>query len=80
MMRVQAFLRRKVKTSFNVVGVSPQTPVGLPTHADMSEGELAEFDRTLALFCPACRKAHQFARADLSLDHARTEASARAKV
>ncbi len=34
----------------------------------MTQAELARFDRMLALFCPACRKAHQFTAADLSLD------------
>ncbi len=52
----------------NVYGVCPQTGVRVPTYAHMSEAELKRFDRKLALFCPACRRAHQFAHADLSLD------------
>ena len=52
----------------NVYGVCPQTGVPVPTHAYMSEAELKRFDRKLALFCPACRRAHQFAHADLSLN------------
>ena len=70
MNRVMARMRREAKRLI-VYGVCPKTGVRVPTHAFMSELELARFDRTLALFCPACRCAHQFARADLSL-HQRT--------
>ena len=63
-----ARLRRKTKPRLNVFGVCPQTQVRVPTYAYMSDAELRRFDRSLALFCPACRHAHQFTRTDLSLD------------
>ena len=67
MARVLARLRGETKR-LNVYGVCPQTGVHVPTHAYMSEAEFRRFDRSLALFCPACRRAHQFTSADLSLD------------
>ena len=66
--RVLARLRRET-SRLNVYGVCPQTGVRVSTYAHMTEAELRRFDRSLALFCPACRRAHQFTRADLSLDH-----------
>ena len=65
---VLARLRRDGQPRLNVFGVCPQTHARVPTYAYMSETELRRFDRSLALFCPVCRRAHQFARADLSLD------------
>lgn len=62
-----AFLRRDRPVRRNVVGVCPQTHAKVQTHAFMTPAELRRFDRSLALFCPACRRAHQFTRADLSL-------------
>ena len=67
MTRVLARLRVETRR-LGVYGVCPQTGVRVPTHAYMSEAELKRFDRSLSLFCPACRRAHQFTRADLSLD------------
>lgn len=65
--RVVAYLRRAPQIRLNVVGTCPTTHARVATHAHMTRAELARFDRSLALFCPACRKAHQFTRADLSL-------------
>ena len=65
---VLARLRRTTQPKLNVFGVCPQTHAEVPTHAYMTEAELGRFDRSLALFCPACRRAHQFTRADLSLN------------
>ena len=61
-------LRRGSPPRLNVFGVCPQTHARVPTHAYMTEPELERFNRSLALFCPACRRAHQFTRADLSLN------------
>ena len=65
---VMSYLRRPPPPRLNVFGVCPQTQTRVSTYAYMTEGQLQRFDRSLALFCPACRRAHQFARADLSLD------------
>ena len=65
---VLARLRREAQPRLNVFGVCPQTHARVPTHAYMTQAELKRFDRSLALFCPACRHAHQFTGADLSLD------------
>ncbi len=66
--RVLARLRGEAEPRLNVVGICPETHQRAPTHAYMTRTELARFERSLALFCPACRRAHQFTRADLSLD------------
>ncbi len=66
--QVIGYFRRSPPVRLNVFGVCPQTHARVSTYAYMTEGQLQRFDRTLALFCPACRRAHQFARADLSLD------------
>ncbi len=65
---VLARLRGESHPRLNVFGVCPQTHARVATHAYMTEAELKRFDRSLALFCPACRHAHQFTHADLSLD------------
>ena len=69
--QVMARLRGDIRR-LNVYGVCPPTGVHVPTHAYMTESELRRFDRSLALFCPACRRAHQFTRTDLSLDRTAT--------
>jgi hypothetical protein len=65
---VVARMRGRPKLRLNVFGACPETGMRVPTHAYMTREELRRFDRTLALFCPVCRRAHQFAAADLSLD------------
>ena len=73
--QVLTYLRRPTPPRLNVFGVCPQTHARVPTHAYMTELQLRRFDRSLALFCPACRRAHQFAREDLSLDMRRRQDS-----
>ena len=65
---MMARLRREAQPRLNVFGVCPQTQARVPTYAYMTVAELKRFERSLALFCPACRRAHQFTRVDLSLD------------
>ncbi len=65
--RVLARMRGGAKR-LGVYGVCPQTEAPVLTHAYMSLRELKRFNRHLVLFCPACRRAHQFSRTDLSLD------------
>ena len=50
-----------------VTGMCPGTGVMVSTYAAMTPQELAHFQRTLVLFCPACRMAHVFSRDTLRL-------------
>ena len=61
-------LKRPSDPKLRVTGICPETGATVPTHALLSSKELARFDRTLALFCPACRRAHVFDRKHLRLD------------
>ena len=51
-----------------VIGICPETGASVSTHAWMTPKALRKFDRTLALFCQRCRKAHVFDREHLELE------------
>ena len=50
------------------VRVLPTGGQRISTYAMMTEKQIGRFVRTLALFCPACRKAHVFTAIELHLE------------